>query len=98
MSLAVWGACLVLFGCGTALLVLRRELLAMLLGLELMVSAAIVPLVCHGAWNGDPEALAAALLVLAVAAAEALAGLSLILMLSRAGEPPEAAALRELKG
>lgn len=98
MTVAAWGACLTLFGCGAALLVLRRELLAMLLGLELMVSAAIVPLVCHAAWNGDAEALAAALLVIAVAAAEAVAGLSLILLVSLSGQAPEPAALRELKG
>ena len=98
MTPAVWGITGLLFGAGLSMLVLRRELLAMLLGLELMISAVNVALVYHAGLFADAEALSAVLLVIAVAAAEAVVGLSLILKVHRSGRPVETGAFAELRG
>lgn len=94
---AVWGVSILLFLSGLGLLLLRRQLLAMVLGLELMLNAANLNLVFYGrAWS-DPGGWASALWVLAAAAAEVVVGLTLILAFSRYGEDGTEA-LRELEG
>jgi len=95
---AVWAVCFVLFAAGLSLLVLRRELLAMLLGLELMVNAANIGVVYGASLAGDAAGLSAALLIIAVAAAEAVIGLSLILRVYQSGRAPQSDALKELHG
>ncbi len=98
MSAAVWGVSALLFLAGLAAVVLRRRLVAMLLGLELMLSAVNAPIVYHAGLLGDAEALSAVLLLIAVAAAEAVVGLSLVLMVFRSGRPADSEALMELRG
>lgn len=98
MTMAVWVASAVLFWGGLLVVVWRRQLLAMLLGLELMINAVNILLVHHAAMWGDAEGLAAALIVLAVAAAEAVVGLSLILRLHGAGSPAETGSVETLRG
>lgn len=87
-----------LFVLGIAFLVLRRQLVAMVIGLELMINAANVVIVSAALAQGDPEGLAVALLVIAAAAAEVVVGLSLILALSREGVEPETSELEMLQG
>lgn len=98
MTGAVWGLTLFLFAAGLVLVVLRRRLIAMLLGLELMICAVNVSIVYHAGLFSDPEALAAMLLIIAVAAAEAVVGLSLILRVYQSGRPADAGRLQELSG
>jgi len=98
MTAAIWSISALLFICGLAALVLRRQLLAMLLGLELMISAVNIGLVYYANLFADPAGLSAVLLIIAVAAAEAVIGLSLILRLSQAGKPGESDFIRELRG
>ncbi len=98
MTGLVWGVCGLLFASGLSMVVLRRQLLAMLLGLELMISAVNISLVYYAGLFSDAEALAAVLLIIAVAAAEAVVGLSLILRVSATGSPADSGALRELRG
>lgn len=98
MSGPIWATTILVFFGGLSMVILRRQLLAMLLGLELMISAVNIALVYHAGLFGDAQGFAAALLILAVAAAEAVVGLSLILQLHRAGKPVDAAALTELRG
>lgn len=98
MSPVVWPVALALFACGLAAVVLRRELLAMLLGVELMIGGVNLLLVAHASAFSDVEGLAAALLILAIAAAEAVVGLSLILKLSRTGRSTGSEGLTELRG
>ncbi len=98
MNPLVWSASATLFLFGLAALILRRELLAMFLGLELMVLAAVLALGETAARLGDSEGFVAVLLILAIAAAEAVVGLTLILRVHWSGRPPETEALRELKG
>lgn len=98
MTAVVWAVTGALFALGLAMTVLRRQLLAMLLGLELMLAAVNLAIVRHAGLFDDAQALAAVVLVLAVAAAEAVVGLSLILRLRRTGRAAEAGALTELAG
>jgi len=95
---AVWAVTTALFSLGLAMVVLRRQLLAMLLGVELMLAAVNVALVHYAGLFSDPEAMAVVALVIAVAAAEAVVGLSLILRASRAGKGLDAGAMAELRG
>lgn len=95
---AVWLVTGVLFALGLAACVLRRQLLAMLLGLELMIAAVNVALVHHAGLFSDVEALAAVAIIIAVAAAEAVVGLSLILRIHRLGGGLDSGALSELRG
>ncbi|HAM36280.1 MAG TPA: NADH-quinone oxidoreductase subunit NuoK [Elusimicrobia bacterium] len=98
MSGWIWGACGLLFLLGLAALVLRRQLLVMFMGLELMVVAASLALAHEAGRTGRMEGYAAALLVLAVAAGEAVVGLSLILNIHWSGRAVEVDAIRELRG
>lgn len=98
MTLSVWAVTAALFTGGLVTVVMRRQLLAMLLGLELMVSAVNIALVHQAGLFNDAEAMAAVLLVIAVAAAEAVVGLSLILRVRASGRPVEGDALGTLHG
>ena len=98
MTLMVWATALLLFLAGLAMVVLRRQLLAMLLGLELMISAVNISLVYHAGLFDDAQAMAAVLIVIAVAAAEAVVGLTLILDLFESGAETDTNLLRELRG
>lgn len=96
-DLICWGVSILLFLCGLALLILRRQLIAMVLGLELMLNAANLNFAFYGrAWS-DPGAWAAALWVLGAAAAEVVVGLTLILALSRY-DASDTEAIRSLEG
>ena len=97
-DLALGGAAAVLFAAGASFLVLRRELIAMIIGLELMINAANLGIVRAALGRSDPEGLAVALLVIAVAAAEVVVGLALILAIRRHGKDPDSADLRSLFG
>jgi NADH-quinone oxidoreductase subunit K len=98
LTAVVWATTGGLFAVGLAAVVLRRQLLAMLLGLELMLAAVNVALVHHAGLFDDAEALAVVALVIAVAAAEAVVGLALILRVRRSGRGADAALLTELQG
>lgn len=98
MNLVVWCVTGLLFAAGLAMTVLRRQLLAMLLGIELMVAAVNVALVHQACLLSDAQALAAVLLILAIAAAEAVVGLSLILRAFRSDRGIEAGGFTELHG
>jgi NADH-quinone oxidoreductase subunit K len=94
----VWGVTGLLFLAGTAMVTLRRQLLAMLLGVELMISAVNISLVYHAGLFSDGQALAAAALIIAIAAAEAVVGLSLILELHASGKQADSSLIQELGG
>jgi NADH-quinone oxidoreductase subunit K len=94
----IWAITGALFLGGLGMCVLRGQLLAMLLGVELMLAAVNVSLVHHAGLFSDQETLAAVALVIAVAAAEAVVGLSLILKALRRGKGVDSAGLAELRG
>ncbi|MBI5596945.1 MAG: NADH-quinone oxidoreductase subunit K [Elusimicrobia bacterium] len=98
-ELVAWAAASALFSIGTAFLLLRRQLVAMVVGIELMVNAANILIVFHAVRRADPQGLAVALLALAAAAAEVVVGFALILsMRNDENEAPESSHLRELSG
>jgi len=94
----VWGTTAVLFLAGFAAVLMRRQLLAMLLGLELMVNSANLVFVFTARRLSDGAGMSAVFLFLAVAACEAVVGLALILALFRARDAMESADIRELRG
>lgn len=94
----VWATTAALFLAGFAALLLRRQLLAMLLGLELMANAGNLVFVFTARRLSDGSGLAAVFLLLAIAACEAVVGLSLILALYRSRDAMETAEIRELHG
>ncbi|MDE2509809.1 MAG: NADH-quinone oxidoreductase subunit NuoK [Elusimicrobia bacterium] len=98
MTGVVMTAVALLFAAGLAMVVLRRQLLAMLLGVELMLAAVNVALVHYAGLFSDAQAMAAVAIIIAVAAAEAVVGLSLILRVLRAGRGVDAGTLSELRG
>ena len=98
LTAVVWATTGSLFFFGLAIVTFRRQLLAMLLGLELMLAAVNVSLVHHAGLFNDAEALAVVALVIAVAAAEAVVGLALILRVRRSGRGADASLLTELQG
>ena len=98
MTSVVWTITGLLFAVGLAMTVLRRQLLAMLLGVELMLAAVNVALVHQAGLFSDAQAMAAVAIVIAIAAAEAVVGLSLILRVLRAGRGVDAGGLTGLRG
>lgn len=98
MTRTVWAVSALLFCAGFSMLVLRRQFLAMLLGLELMTLAVNISLVYSAGVFADVQGLAAALLIIAVSAGEAVVGLALILQVHRSGRAVDSSALRELRG
>ena len=98
MTSVVWTVTGLLFAAGLAMTVLRRQLLAMLLGVELMLAAVNVALVHYAGLFSDAQAMAAVAVVIAIAAAEAVVGLSLILRVLRSGRGVDAGGLTGLRG
>lgn len=71
----------VLFLLGLIGMLVRRNVIFMLLGLEIMINAAGLAFVVAGARWGQPDGQIMFLLVLAMAAAEVSVGLALVLQL-----------------
>jgi NADH-quinone oxidoreductase subunit K len=88
----------VLFGLGAAGILARRNVFSALMGLELMLNAANLAFVVFSRIRGDETGQAAALLIMAIAAAEACVGLALVIALFRLKETTDLDSLRELKG
>ena len=93
-----------LFSIGTYGVLARRNILVVLMSLELMLNAANIALVAFGrvhaltATSGEHGAQIFTLMVLAVAAAEAAIGLSLLLVIWRRWESIDLRKLCRLSG
>tara|TARA_Y100001968_G_scaffold290921_1_gene295012 strand:+ start:2790 stop:3101 length:312 start_codon:yes stop_codon:yes gene_type:complete len=89
-----------LFAVGLFGVLLRRNLVAMLIGVELMLNAVIINLVAFARFAGaDPgNGQVFALFVIGVAAAEAAVGLSIILTVFKARGAISVDRLEELSG
>ncbi len=72
-----------LFSCGLLGLMLRRNIIFMLMSLEVMLNAAALAFVAAGARWGQPDGQVMFLLILSVAAAEVAVGLGLVLQIQR---------------
>jgi NADH-quinone oxidoreductase subunit K len=88
----------VLFALGLAGLLARRNILFMLMSLEVMVNAAGLAFVAAGARWGQPDGQVVFLFILAMAAAEVSVGLALILQLHRHFKTLDSDAASTMKG
>lgn len=87
-----------LFALGTVGLLVRRNLLFMLMSLEVMLNASGLAFVVAGARWGEADGQVMFVLILAVAAAEVAVGLALVLRLRHHEKTLDADAARELWG
>jgi NADH-quinone oxidoreductase subunit K len=88
----------VLFALGLVGLLARRNILFMLMSLEVMVNAAGLAFVAAGARWGQPDGQVVFLFILAMAAAEVSVGLALILQLHRHFKTLDSDAAATMKG
>lgn len=86
----------VLFALGLVGLVSRRNLVFMLISLEILLNAAALAFIAAGASWGHPDGQVMFILILTLAAAEVAIALALILHLNRRFDTLDADALREL--
>jgi len=73
----------VLFGLGVIGVIISRNIITILMSVELMLNAANLALISFARWHGDPGAHVFVFIVFVVAAAEAAVGLSLVIAIFR---------------
>ncbi len=93
----VLGLSAILFGIGVFGFLARRNIILMLVSVEVMLNAVNLSLVGFSRHFEDPRGQVMALFVIAVAAAEAAVGLGLVIALSRNKPGAGVADLTELK-
>ncbi len=79
----VLGLASLLFALGLTGLMVRRNILFVLMSLEVMLNAAALAFVAAGARWGQPDGQVVIMLILTVAAAEVSVGLGLVLQIQR---------------
>lgn len=88
----------VLFATGATGVMLRRNPVAMLMSIEIMLNAGNLLLVLGSRANGNDAGQATALIMLVIAAAEAVVGLGLALVLFRNRDPVDVDEPRTIHG
>jgi len=88
----------ILFGIGATGVILRRSPLIVLLSLEIMLNASNLALVGFSRHFGSVDGQIFAICVMAVAAAEVVVGLGLIVAFTRRNLPLDVDAATELRG
>jgi len=86
-----------LFSIGTAGIFLRRNLITLLLSVEIMLNAVNLTFVAMGRFNGSVEGQIITFFVMTVAAAEATVGLAIVIALFRHRETLSPDAFTSLK-
>lgn len=89
---------IILFGLGLIGLLSRRNILYMLLSLEIMLNAAALAFIAGGARWGQVDGEIMFLFILTLAAAEVSVALGIVLQLSHRFRTVDADALCELRG
>ncbi len=74
----------ILFVIGGATVLTRRNAIIVFMGVELMLNAANLVFITFARWHGNLEGQVITLLVMAVAAAEVVVGLAIIMAIFRA--------------
>jgi len=87
----------ILFGIGVVGVVARKNVLIILMSVELMLNGVNVAFVAAGSYLGDAAGGIFAFMVMTVAAAEAAVGLALLIALYRLKETIDISELRILK-
>ncbi len=88
----------VLFILGFTCLVIRRNLLFMLIGLEVMINAAALAFVVGGSFLNQPDGLVLYILAISLAADESSIGLALFLQLHRQRQDLDIDKVSEMRG
>ena len=88
----------VLFILGFTCLVIRRNLLFMLIGPEVMINAAALAFVVGGSYWNQPDGQVMYILAISLAAAEASIGLALLLQLHRQRQDLDIDKVSEMRG
>jgi len=88
----------VLFAIGTAGVLLRRNLITVLLSIEVMLNAVNLTFIAFGRFLGSADGQIIVFFVITVAAAEAAVGLALVISLFRHVETLNPDAFRQLRG
>jgi NADH-quinone oxidoreductase subunit K len=87
----------ILFAIGTAGVFLRRNMITVLLSIEIMLNAANLSLVAFGRYWGEVDGQIIVFFVVTVAAAEAAVGLAIVIALFRLRESLDPDAFTSLK-
>ena len=87
-----------LFSLGLFGLLTRRDILFMLMSLEIMLNAAALAFIVAGSRWGSPDGQVMFVLILTLAAAEASVGLALLIQLYRRFKPLDIDAASTMKG
>jgi NADH-quinone oxidoreductase subunit K len=87
----------VLFAIGSAGVFLRRNLITVLLSIEIMLNAVSVSFVAFGRYAGDLDGQIITFFVMTVAAAEAAVGLAIIISIFRHYETVDVGSFNVLK-
>jgi NADH-quinone oxidoreductase subunit K len=87
----------ILFSIGTVGVFLRRNVITMLLSIEIMLNAANLTLVAFGRHLGTADGQVIVFFVVTVAAAEAAVGLAIVISMFRLKESLDPDAFRSLK-
>jgi len=93
----ILGLSVVLFGIGAFGFLARRNIILMVVSVEVMLNAVNLSLAGFSQQLGDPRGQVLALLVIAVAAAEAAVGLGLVIAMNRNRPGAHVADLTSLK-
>ena len=88
----------ILFAIGTATVLLRRNAIIVFMGVELMLNAVNLSFVTFSRMNGHLDGQAIALFVMAVAAAEVVVGLAIIVVVYRRRQSASVDDLMVLRG
>jgi len=88
----------ILFALGTVGLLVRRDLLFILMSIEVMLNAAGLAFVAAGARWGQPDGQVMFIFILTTAAAEVSIGLALVLRLHRQYKSLDVDAASEMRG
>lgn len=86
-----------LFVLGFAGVILRRNMLVVLMSIELMLNAVNLSFIAFSQFLGDPQGQVAAFFVIVLAAAEAAVGLAIIILIFRRLGSVQSTDLKELK-
>ena len=87
----------VLFAIGTAGVILRRNILIIMMSIELMLNAANLTILTFARMHGDLSGHSFAMIVIAVAAAEVAVGLAIVVAIFRGRRHIDADRLNLLK-
>ncbi|MDX7987283.1 NADH-quinone oxidoreductase subunit NuoK [Xenorhabdus sp. 12] len=88
----------ILFTLGFTCLIIRRNFLFMLIGLEIMINAAALAFVVAGSYWAQPDGQVMYILAITLAAAEASIGLALLLQLHRRRQNLNIDTVSEMRG